>query len=268
MFSILILTLNEEKNLPGCLASLAGCDDIVVLDSGSTDQTVPLARAAGARVYTHRFESFARQRNHAHETISFRHPWVFHVDADERFTPELATECSSYTDGETIDGCWVAPKMLLAGKWIRHSTDYPVWQARFVQWRRFRFVDAGHGQREAPGMRLGRLRSTYLHEVLSDGEAAWLDKHRRYAVAEARAHLNGARARWSDLRHSDDVTRRRALKQLSFHLPARGPLRFCYQYLFRGGFLDGSAGWRYCRLLARYERFITQEMRRLRSTTA
>ena len=93
MFSVLVLTLNEERNLPRCLASVAGCDDLVVLDSGSTDGTVAIARTAGARVAARPFDNFAGQRNYAQREIAFRHPWVFHLDADEQFTPELFTEC-------------------------------------------------------------------------------------------------------------------------------------------------------------------------------
>src|SRR3954470_13250605 len=93
--SVLILTLNEERNLPGCLESAASSHDVVVLDSGSTDRTVEIARAAGARVFTRPFDNFAGQRNHAQKNIPFKFPWVFHLDADERLTPELFSECCS-----------------------------------------------------------------------------------------------------------------------------------------------------------------------------
>src|SRR6267154_3088642 len=123
MFSVLILTLNEESNLPACLASMAGCNDIVVLDSGSTDRTAETARAAGARVFVNRFENFARQRNHAHTAIDFKHAWVFHLDADERMTPELFAECAAISGDVSLDGYWVAPKMLFFGHWLPHCTD-------------------------------------------------------------------------------------------------------------------------------------------------
>src|SRR5882672_10686274 len=110
MYSVLILTLNEERNLPRCLASVRGCDDIVVLDSGSTDRTAAIAHDAGARVFTRAFDDFAGQRNFAQREIPFRHPWVFHLDADEQFTPELMAECSTHTQS-TQDGFLVAPKM-------------------------------------------------------------------------------------------------------------------------------------------------------------
>lgn len=266
MFSVLILTLNEERDLPACLASAAASDDIVVLDSGSTDRTIELAHAAGARTFTRRFDHFAGQRNFAQEQIRFRHPWVFHLDADERLTPELVAECRAQAARADVDGCYVAPRMLWEGKWLPHCTDYPAYQARYVRAPEFRFIQVGHGQREAPEMRMGRLQANYLHELASGGEAEWLEKHRRYARAEARAHLATATEPVSlgAILRGPSLARRRALKRLSYRMPCRPTLRFAYQYLLRGGFLDGAAGLRYCRLLARYERFAVDELAQLR----
>jgi colanic acid biosynthesis glycosyl transferase WcaI len=269
MFSVLILTLNEEKMLPSCLASLRGCDDVVVLDSGSTDRTAAIAAAAGARVVVHPFEDFAHQRNFAHETIKFRHPWVLHLDADEQLTEELRSECAMHTDREPIDGCFVAPRMLWEGRWIPRCTDFPAWQARFVKARGFTFAQAGHGQREAPQMRMGRLRANYLHNLSADGASGWLAKHRRYAREEAEAFLAaqaGVARHLKALLVGPGLARRRALKHLSYHLPSRPMLRFFYQYVLRGGFCDGGPGYRYCRLLARYESLADQEIRMLRAS--
>ena len=269
MFSVLVLTLNEERDLPRCLASVARCDDLVVLDSGSTDRTVEIARAAGARVFTRQFDNFAGQRNYAQRTIPFRHPWVFHLDADEQMTPELDAECRAAAMRMNVDGFLVAPKMLFEGCWIPHCTDYPAWQARFVRSPQFEFIEVGHGQREAPHMRLDRLRANYLHDLSSGGEAEWLEKHRRYAQAEARAQLAAdATSLAGELFARDPLRRRRALKQLSHVLPFRPIVRFLYQYVLRGGFLDGAPGLRYCRLLARYEAFTAEELRRLRARAA
>lgn len=269
MFSVVILTLNEERNLPRCLRSLAGCDDIVVLDSGSTDATLVLARQHGARTFERRFDNFAAQRNYAHRAITFRHPWVFHLDADEEFTPELHAECRGVAarDPADLDGFLVAPQMMFRGRWIPHCTDYPAWQARFAHAARFTFVEVGHGQREAPHMRLGRLTANYRHYTDAGGIDDWLEKHRRYARAEARRHLDTAHdARYVDLWGRNPLLRRRALKRLSYALPFRPTLRFIYQYVLRGGFLDGAPGLHYCQLLARYEGFTTAELRRLRTS--
>jgi glycosyltransferase involved in cell wall biosynthesis len=266
MFSTLILTLNEEKALPGCLASLAGCDDVVVLDSGSTDGTVAMARAAGARVFTRAFDTFSGQRNHGQRQIEFRNPWVFHLDADERMTPGLARECGAAAARTDLDGFRVAPKMLFEGRWIPHCTDYPAFQARFVRAPQFEFVQVGHGQRESPSMRMENLREGYLHDLSIYGRQAWLAKHRGYARAEAAALAGSpSAAAWGKLLSADPLVRRRALKRLSFGLPFRPAFRLLYQYVLRRGFLDGSQGLRYCLLLARYEGFISEEMAKLRA---
>lgn len=269
MYSVLILTLNEEANLPRCLASVHNCDDLVVLDSGSTDRTAEIARQAGARVFVRKFDNFAGQRNYAQREIPFRHAWVFHLDADEQFTPELDAECRDATTRTDLDGFLVAPRMLWNGRWLPHCTDYPAYQSRFVRAPQFEFIEVGHGQREALHMRVARLRSNYLHDLSSGGETEWLEKHRRYARAEARAHFASAdAARWVDLFSSQALLRRRALKRLSYSFPFRPTLRFVYQYFLRRGFLDGAAGFRYCQLLARYEGFTSTELRRLRASVS
>lgn len=265
--SLLVLTLNEEANLPGCLASAAGFDDLVVLDSGSTDRTVERARAAGAQVYTHAFENFAAQRNHAHETIAFRHPWVFHLDADERLTPELRAACAGLRADAPCDGYFVAPRMMFRGRWLRRCTDYPAWQARCGRARGFRFVQAGHGQREAPAMRMGFLAGDYLHDISDTGSPAWDARHRRYAREEAARHSAVRRPAGALLRQlasGPALERRRALKELSYRMPCRPTLRLLYQYVLRGGWRDGAGAWEYCRALARYERYAVEELRRLR----
>jgi len=264
-FSVVILTLNEEGNLPRCLSSLSGCNDIVVVDSGSTDRTVAIAEQRGARVLVRPFDNFAGQRNFAQLEIPFRHSWVFHLDADEEFTPQLALACAdaaSASASDPLTGYYVAPKMYFEGRWIPHCTDYPAWQARYVRARRFTFIEVGHGQREGPGERMGKLTASYLHDLSREGSEGWLAKHRRYAVAEARhTQENPAPLRLGDLWAGDALSRRRALKRWSTRLPFRPAARFLYQYLLRGGFLDGRAGFHYCQLLARYEGFIVQEER-------
>lgn len=263
--SVLILTKNEESRLPACLSSVASCNDVVVLDSGSTDRTVEIARDAGARVFGNPFHDFAQQRNHGLATISFRHAWVFHLDADEQMTPELVQECAALDADAPYDGYFAAPRMLFHGHWLRRCTDFPAWQARCVRAGKFRFVQAGHGQREAPGMRMGFLRHNYLHDVSVADLPAWEAKHRKYAHEEALAFLQQSgtsRPRWW---RGTELERRRALKNLSYTLPARPLLRFIYQYFLRGGFLDGPEAWRYCRLLARYERFAAEALRELKA---
>ena len=267
MYSALILTLNEEKALPACLESLRGCDDIVVLDSGSAYRTLEIARASGARIFTRPFDTFAGQHNYAQRQIAFRHPWVFHLDADERMTPELDTECLAASARTDVDGFRVAPKMMFEGRWIRHCTDYPAYQARFVRAPSFEFIQVGHGQREAGHCILENLRHAYLHDISIYGRSAWLAKHRRYARDEAaQVHAQNGPLEWRQFFSRDPLIRRRALKRFSFLMPLRPALRFCYQYGLRRGFLDGKQGLSYCLLLARYEGFISEELRAIKDS--
>ncbi|QYM80472.1 glycosyltransferase family 2 protein [Horticoccus luteus] len=265
MISILILTFNEARNLPGALASVRASDDIVVLDSGSTDATLAIAQAAGARVFSRPFDDFSGQRNYAHATVSFKHDWVFHLDADERISPELMAECDRMAANAppTVDGFYAAPRMLFRGRWLPRCTDFPAWQARFVHATRFSFVQVGHGQRESPGMRMQYLQGGYFHEMLLPGsEDDWLEKHRRYARIEARSASHQPPPT-RELISRDRLVRRRALKAVSYRLPFRPAFRMFYQFVLRRGFLDGRYSWRYCRLLGRYEHFIDEERRRL-----
>jgi glycosyltransferase involved in cell wall biosynthesis len=269
VITVVIVTFNEERNLPGCLASIAWCEDIVVIDSFSTDRTIGLALAGGARVYQRRFVDFADQRNHAHAAALCRREWVFHLDADERFTPALRAECEAIAraapDPAAADGYLVAPRMIFMDRWIPRCTDYPAYQARFVRRDGFRFVQVGHGQREAPGTRLGKLQASYEH-LLSAGDAeGWAVKHARYAAAEV-AEMQRTRWTWAELwvriRRGPALERRRALKRLWFRLPGRPLLRFLWQYMVRGGWQEGYPGYCYCRLLGHYEWLIARELRR------
>lgn len=272
MISILILTLNEEENLPGCMRSVAWSDDIVVLDSFSTDRTMDVAKAAGARVVQRRFDDFASQRNYALDHVEFKYRWVFHLDADERFTEPLRAECVQAVAVDSYSGFMVPSKLVFLGRWLKHAGCYPNYQMRLVKPGEARFIQHGHGQRETDARRgLGSLREPYLHLNFSKGFSDWLDKHNRYSTHEAAESLKSvASGQWSLagclkelMRRLDPVVRRRALKELSFRLPCRPLLRFLYMYILRLGFLDGLPGYHYCRLLSIYEYMIVLKMKEI-----
>jgi glycosyltransferase involved in cell wall biosynthesis len=267
--SILLLTLNEEANLPACLAAVDWCDDVVVLDSFSTDATVSVAERLGARVYQRKFDHFAGQRNHALDQISFKHDWVLHLDADEIVTPALHAEMLRVTGEGHFDAFRIPSKTMFFGRWLRHSGMYPTYQVRLGHRERLRFKQVGHGQREdLPAERIGTLIEPYLHYSFSKGLTEWFEKHNRYAADEARetaqALAEGHGIDWLGLLAGEGTRRRRALKGLSFRLPFRPTLRFFYMYVLRRGFLDGRAGFTYCRLLTVYEYLIVLKLYELR----
>lgn len=265
MISVVILTLNEADNLPRCLESIDWCDDVLIMDSGSTDDTTAIARAAGARVLTRPFDTFANQRNHAMEQGALRHPWVLHLDADEVVTPELRDELQALAAGTNASqpAYRVPSKLIFMGRWLRYSGMYPAYQVRFGRREQLRFVDHGHGQRESlPSDQVGTVSAPFDHYNFSKGINDWFTRHLRYARAEAKQALAERREplHWGDLLGGDPTQRRRALKRLANRLPFRPALRFVYAYVVRRGFLDGRAGFRYARMLGIYQYFIDLNM--------
>jgi glycosyltransferase involved in cell wall biosynthesis len=259
--------LNEEENIARCIEALGWCGDVVVLDSGSADTTRARAGQLGARVFERPFDDFASQRNHALDHMEFKYDWILHLDADEVVTPELAEEIASTITDTRFDAYRIAPRLIFRGCWLRYSGMYPTYQVRLGRVTRLRFVQAGHGQRENLASEcIGTLRQPYLHYGFSKGIADWIERHNRYSTDEARSALQraGKTHGISPLFTRDSVHRRRALKQLSYRLPLRSLLRFAYMYLLRLGFLDGRAGWTYCRLMAMYEYWTVLKVRELR----
>jgi glycosyltransferase involved in cell wall biosynthesis len=257
-FSTLILTMNERANLARCLDSLAGCDDIVVLDSGSDDGTQQLALERGARVFSRRFDNFAGQRNWALDHVTFKHPWVLHLDADESITPELQAELEDVSRRDALSAYLLANKLIFMGHWIKRSSMYPYFQARLLRLGEARFEQSGHGQHLAYATRgVGRLRQPYIHHNFSKGISDWVERHNRYSSDEARRLL---RERGAHRVHILDLvlgktaeSRQQAKKRLADSIPCRPLVRFLYSYLWKGGFLDGRAGFHYCALMAIYD---------------
>ncbi len=270
--SFLILTFNEERNLPACLEAVAWCDDIVVLDSFSTDGTVEIAKKSGAHVYQRQFDNFAGQRNFALINLEFKHKWVFHLDADEIITDELKSEMEREIENTKVDAFRVPSKMIMLGKWLRFSGMYPAYQVRLGRVGVLRFKQVGHGQREdIDASRVGTLENPYLHYSFSKGFEDWFTKHNLYSTQEAVEGLMiiGKKSiDWGGLLSIGAPTRRRrVLKDISVRLPFRPLLRFLYIYILRCGFLDGTAGFAYCLLLSIYEYLIVIKMKELRPST-
>ena len=270
--SVLILTLNEEANLPRCLDAIAWADDVLVVDSFSTDRTVEVAEAWGARVLQRRFDDFAGQRNFGLSEGGLRHEWVLHLDADEVVTPELHDELFRVIGDESKDAYQVPSKMMLHGQWLRHAGMYPTYQVRLGRRNALSFVQVGHGQREElRPERIGTLEHPLLHYSFSKGLEDWFERHNRYSTAEARQALEEAtegRIDWRGLTSGNGTRRRRTLKQIAARLPFRPTLRFLYMYVLRLGFLDGAAGYTYCRLLSTYEYMTVVKMKEQRLRAA
>lgn len=260
MFSILILTKDEEANIAACLDTLSWCDDVVVLDSHSTDRTREKAAARGARVFEREFDDFGAQRNYALDHIEFKNPWVFHLDADERFNEALRRECEDVIAKDEHSAYFVANRLIFLGRWIRHSSQHPYHQVRLVKRGEARFAKSGHGQKEkSPQRGAGYLQTPYDHLNFSKGIADWVARHNRYSSEEAAesAELCEGPVPLADVFSDDSLVRKRALKRMHARLPARWFFKFLYLYVWKGGSLDGYPGFAYCVLNGFYDFLIS-----------
>ncbi|KRP34890.1 MAG: hypothetical protein ABS34_12130 [Opitutaceae bacterium BACL24 MAG-120322-bin51] len=255
--SILILTLNEAPNIAACLESVAWADDVVVLDSFSSDETCAIAESMGARVVQRKFDDFGSQRNYALDSIEFKHDWIFHLDADERFNPELQSECERVVGLEERSAYFVPNRIIFLGKWIPRCTQYPFPQVRLIKQGEVRFAKAGHGQREAAAQRgVGHIDVAYDHYNFSKGVEDWIAKHNRYSSEEAQWAAEIERRPLGECLSKDSMLRKRALKSWFVRMPCRPWIKFFYLYIVKRGFLDGYAGLVYCRLQMMYESMI------------
>ena len=232
-----IITQDEERNIGRCLKSLEGVvDEVVVVDSGSTDGTEALCRAAGARFVSHAWEGYSGQKNYANSLAT--HPWILSIDADEALSPELRDSL------QALRGVDTAPETVFdmnrlnnyCGHWIHHCGWYPDRKTRLFHHDAFEWDGVVHEELRCRGVHECtplQLKGDLLHYTYYD-VADHAARQIKYAtLAAEKAFAQGRRARRSDL----------------WLKPAWTFLR---NYLFRFGFLDGHAGYLVCRMSAFY----------------
>lgn len=266
MISCLIMTKDEEDNLPCCLEKLKWCDDIVVLDSGSTDGTVEIARSFGARVYHRDWDDERQQRTYS-LAIPYKHPWVFNPDADEVTPTALSEEINQVVRDPSLrhNAYRVRFKVMFMGKWVRRSSLYPTWVVRLFRPDCVSFERNTNLQYIVRGT-TGRLKEHFEHHTFRRGLHHWYQKHNEYSTLEAREALKLIRTGSIDYGHLtsfDPVIRRRAWKELSLQIPFRALATLFYILVIRRGFLDGPAGWAYAALRGSYELMIELKLREL-----
>lgn len=266
MISVVILTKNEEHDLQACLLALAWCNDIYVLDSGSTDKTCDIARQFGAKVFVNAFESFGKQRNVALDQFSFLYEWVLFIDADEIVTPRFREVIQDTVKkaGNDVAGFYCCWKMMLEKKWLKHCDNFPKWQFRLLKRGMARFTDFGHGQKE--NLLCGHIeyiKEPYLHYGFSKGWSHWVDRHNKYSGQEATARLAN-RPPLRNVFSAHGSTRNPALKSWLSTIPGWPLLRFCYAYFINLGFTEGMPGFIYCANIAWYEFLIQVKMREIK----
>jgi len=265
--AVIILTLNEERSLPDCLRSLAGLEcEMFVVDSGSTDATAAIARAAGAQVVEHAFENYGKQRNWALENLPLTAEWILNLDADERLTPELAAEIADVlrSPNAVVDGYMLRRRTVFRGRWIRHGGHYPNYQLRLFRCGKGRCEDRRYDQHFIVNGMVGRLRHDFIDTAAGD-LSSWSRRHFRWAAAEAMEQraVQHSGARVAASLSQGPISRRRWLRD---KLYARAPLfvrsaaYFFYRYILRLGFLDGKEGFVFHCLQGFWYRFLVDAM--------
>jgi glycosyltransferase involved in cell wall biosynthesis len=269
MISVLILTKNEERDLPECLRSVAWSDDVHVFDSYSTDATVEIARAAGAQVHQRVFDNYAAHRNAGMTEIKFKYPWLFLLDADERPTPELSREMQqmAVAAGDAISGFKLRRRDFFFGTWLKHAQISPFY-IRLVRPERAGYTRAINEVIEVEGQ-IVDLSHPLDHFPFSKGIAHWVAKHNVYSTMEAELihRQQGLQdPSWAKaLRDPDFHTRRLHQKALFYRMPGRPLIKWMYMMFVRRAVLDGGAGVAYATLQSIYEYMIvlkTKELQR------
>lgn len=266
--SILILTKNEEQDLPGCLSSISWCDDVHVFDSFSTDRTVDIALAVGATVTQRPFNGYASQRN-AGLQCAFKYPWVLILDADERVPASLQAEIQRTVAfaPTSIGGYRIRRRDFFMNTWLKHAQISPFY---------IRLVRVGRAQYEREVNEVIKvdgdvadLKEPFDHYPFSKGISHWLAKHNVYSTMEAQRWLDEQcnAVSFSVLKaitSKDFNERRYHQKGIFYKMPGRPFIKFIYMILVRRSFLDGKAGITYATLQAIYEYLIIVKQRELK----
>lgn len=247
--SVLVLTRNEAPRIARCLEALQEFDEIIVVDSGSTDNTAQIAEEAGATVEHFSWNGrYPKKRQWCLDNLSLRHDWIFFVDADEVVTPELTLEIRIALASPACVGYFIKGRYVIDGKILRHglrNNKIALLDRRAME---FPVVDdldlpgmgeiEGHYQPvpkpDAICDDIGSLRAALLHRA-HDDPAAWEARHLRYAAWERGMNARNA---WP----ADPVPWRQVMKRIFRALPGRGIWAFLHCYVWKGGFLDGKQG--------------------------
>ncbi len=270
LVDVLIITFNESANIGYCLRSLAGWPGKVwVVDSGSTDGTVQIAKEHGAEVVHHDWEGYAFQRNWALDNLAMDSEWVLVLDADESVPPDLRQMIEQITSkpaSETREnGFFLNRLSFFCGQPIRHCGYYPSWHLRLFKRELGRYEKRLVHEHLILPDPTGYLKPPLQHRDRRSLEH-YYGKHNRYSTLEAEQQLLELTGRIEpgEANVSPDTRRRRWLKShLTLSVPFISLWRFLYMYVFRLGILDGRAGYNFCTFIAHYDGMVAMKLRTL-----
>ena len=256
--SVIVPVRNEARNLPRCLESLAGAGEVYVIDSQSSDDTVAIAHAHGAKVVQfHYAGGWPKKRQWAMDTLPLAYDWILLLDADEVLTPELVEEIRQALQNPKVDGYFIRLQLHFLGRVLRHC-DASFWKLSLFRKGRGRFecrlkdqdtsmADIEIHEHVVVDGRSAGLRNSLVHHNV-ESLSRYILKHNEYSNWEARVLLQpeGAPEEMRADLFGTQAQRRRWLKRNLFRLPGSPVLLFLYRYIFRLGFLDSVPGLIYC----------------------
>jgi glycosyltransferase involved in cell wall biosynthesis len=274
--SVLIPAKNEEPNIAKCISSVSWADEIVVLDSFSSDKTVQIARNMGVRVVQREFDDYSTHFNWGLDNIDFKHEWILILHSDERVSDGLAAEiCALLEQRPEANGYYIARQNWFFGKWIRHAGLYPLWTLRLLR------LGYGHYESRLNNEHIlvdgppGYLEKSVTHPIIHydyKGIERYFDRHNMASSMEAvdvyqlllQGNKDGGRLLSANLAIRGPQ-RRRFLKNVAYrYLPARPLIRFFWMYVLQLGFLDGRIGFRVCVLQSFYEYQVSLKLEELK----
>ena len=270
MISFLVLTKNEQSDLPGCLDSICWSDDVVVYDSLSTDSTVEIAKSRDCRVVARQFDNWSSHQNWGLQNIEFKHRWVFYIDADERLSKSVITELQHIASKPLSQQDFVAYRIqrrdFFQGRHLKHVQTSP-WYIRFFIPEFVSYERLVNPVTLVSG-KVGDLNSYLDHYPFSKGLSHWFTRHDSYSSLEAMQIINNRKQHSSfniklALFSSDFNVRRFHQKELFYRLPFRPFVKFLILYLLKRGFLDGNPGFTYAALQSIYEYMIVLKVREM-----
>ena len=257
--SVLIPTRNEAENLPRCLQPISGwADEIVIVDSQSTDGTIEIAEDYKAEVIQFHYSGgWPKKRQWALDNFKFRNEWILLLDADEILMDDIKSEIAQAIKTDKYDGYWLKFQLYFLGKQLKHG-GFELWKlflfrkGRGHYERRFEEQDEKMSDIEVHEHvivdgTVGKLHSPIRHENWNS-LYRYIEKHNEYSEWEAKVYQDGQDRDFKPSLFGNQAQRRRYLKQKFVKLPGFPLLTFFYHYIFRLGFLDGKPGFIYCTL--------------------
>ena len=220
--SVAIITKDEEHNIRDCLESVRWADEVVVVDNGSTDDTLKICREYRVQVYEEEWKGYSGQKNSA--IGKARNEWVLSLDADERVTPDLREEIAGALDeNSSVDGYFIARKNFFLGRWIKHCGWYPDFNLRLFRKSRGRFAERTVHEKVKVRGRTANLRYPLMHETYRS-LSEFFQRMDRYSTLAAREMYQEGR------------------KSGFYDIFFRPPFTFLQMYILRAGFLEGYSG--------------------------